>query len=69
MTAGGRQLQPFTPATDAFRHLLVNAPSVEPVGLSLLKLALFAAALLPVSILALSAAVRLGQRRATITEY
>ena len=34
-----------------------------------LKLALFAASLLPISIFALSAAVRLGQRRATIIEY
>ena len=63
------KLQPFTPATEAFRHLLVNTPTSEPLALSLLKLALFAASLLPISIFALSAAVRLGQRRATITEY
>jgi ABC-2 type transport system permease protein len=63
------KLQPFTPATDAFRHLLVNTPTSEPLQLSLLKLALFAASLLPISIFALSAAVRLGQRRATIIEY
>ena len=63
------KLQPFTPATEAFRHLLVNTPTSEPLALSLLKLALFASSLLPISIFALSAAVRLGQRRATITEY
>jgi hypothetical protein len=37
--------------------------------MSLVKLSVFAAVLIPASILALSAAVRLGQRRATIIEY
>jgi ABC-2 type transport system permease protein len=63
------KLQPFTPATNVLRHLLVGSPLADPVGISLLKLAGFAAVLLPTSILALSAAVRLGQRRGTIIEY
>ncbi len=63
------KLQPVTPATSALRHVLVNSPLSEPLGISLLKLSVFAAVLLPTSILALSAAVRLGQRRATIIEY
>ena len=63
------KLQPFTPATNVLRHLLVGSPLADPVGVSLLKLAAFAAVLLPTSILALSAAVRLGQRRGTIIEY
>jgi ABC-2 type transport system permease protein len=63
------KLQPFTPATSVLRHLLVNSPLGEPIGVSLLKLALFAAVLLPTSILGLSAAIRFGQRRATIIEY
>jgi ABC-2 type transport system permease protein len=63
------KLQPFTPATGVLRHLLVNSPLSEPIGLSLVKLSVFAAVLIPASILALSAAVRLGQRRATIIEY
>jgi ABC-2 type transport system permease protein len=63
------KLQPFTPATNLLRHFLVGSPLVDPVGVSLLKLAAFAAVLLPASIFALSAAVRLGQRRGTIIEY
>jgi ABC-2 type transport system permease protein len=62
-------LQPFTPATAVLRHMLVNTPLTEPLGLSLLKLSACAAVLLPASILTLSAAVRAGQRRATIIEY
>jgi ABC-2 type transport system permease protein len=63
------RLQPFTPATAVLRHVLVNSPLTEPLGLSLLKLSACAALLLPVSILTLAAAVRAGQRRATIIEY
>ena len=63
------RLQPFTPATSVLRHLLVASPLSEAPWLSLLKLAGFAALLLPLSIFALSGAVRLGQRRGTIIEY
>jgi ABC-2 type transport system permease protein len=63
------KLQPFTPATSVLRHLLVASPLSEALWLSLVKLAGFAAVLLPLSIFALSAAVRLGQRRGTIIEY
>jgi ABC-2 type transport system permease protein len=63
------KLQPFTPATSLLRHLLVGSPLLDPIGVSLLKLAAFAAVLLPTSIFALSAAVRVGQRRGTIIEY
>jgi len=63
------KLQPFTPATEVLRHLLVNSPLSASISSSLLKLAVFAAVLLPVSIYALAAAVRTGQRRATIIEY
>jgi ABC-2 type transport system permease protein len=63
------KVQPFTPATGALRHLLVGTPLTESIGGSLLKVALFAALLGPASLYALSAAVRHGQRRATIIEY
>jgi ABC-2 type transport system permease protein len=63
------KLQPFTPATNLLRHLLVGSPLTDSIGISLLKLAAFAAVLLPTSIFALSAAVRFGQRRGTIIEY
>lgn len=63
------RLQPFTPATNVLRHLLVNSSLTVSVGPSLLKLAGFAGVLLPLSIVALSYAIRAGQRRGTIIEY
>jgi len=63
------RLQPFTPATSVLRHLLVDSPLAASFGPSLLKLAAFAAVLLPVSILLLAAAIRAGQRSGTIIEY
>ncbi|MHB8235242.1 MAG: ABC transporter permease [Solirubrobacteraceae bacterium] len=63
------KLQPFTAATDILRHLLVNSSLGASPAASLLKLAAFAAVLLPASILILSHAIRLGQRRGTIIEY
>jgi ABC-2 type transport system permease protein len=63
------KLQPFTAATSELRHLLVNSPVSEgPVG-PLVRLAVFAAVLVPASILLLSRAIRFGQRRGTIIEY
>jgi ABC-2 type transport system permease protein len=62
-------LQPFTPATDVLRHLLVNSPQMTSTGAALAKLAGFAAVLLPLSLFGLYSAIRLGQRRGTIIEY
>ncbi len=62
-------VQPFTPATDLLRHLLVNTPLVHPVGIELLKLVAFAAILLPAGIALLRASIRYGQRTGTIAEY
>jgi ABC-2 type transport system permease protein len=63
------KIQPFTPATDVLRHLLVNSPVATSFEPSLLKLAAFAGVLLPVSMLLLSGAIHTGQRRGTIIEY
>jgi ABC-2 type transport system permease protein len=63
------KLQPFTPATEVLRHLLVNSPQSTSIGTALVRLVAFAAILLPASVLALSFAIRLGQRRGTIIEY
>jgi ABC-2 type transport system permease protein len=63
------KLQPFTAATSVLRHLLVGSSFGESVASSLLKLGLFAGVLVPASILLLSHAIRLGQRRGTIIEY
>lgn len=63
------EVQPFTPATDLLRHLLVNAPLVHPAAVELLKLVGFAALLFPAGVLLLRAAIRHGQRAGTIIEY
>jgi ABC-2 type transport system permease protein len=62
-------LQPFTAATDLLRHLLVNSSLGASPGASLLKLVVFAGALLPISIFVLVSAIGFGQRRGTIIEY
>ncbi|HEY1834216.1 MAG TPA: ABC transporter permease [Solirubrobacteraceae bacterium] len=66
---GLAQLQPFTPATGLLRHLLVDASGAPAPAHSLLKLFLFAVALVPLSTFALSRAIRFGQARGTIIEY
>lgn len=63
------ELQPFTPATEMLRHLLVDTPQETSPSLTVLKVGLFAAVLLPIAIVALGAAIRAGQRRGTIIEY
>jgi ABC-2 type transport system permease protein len=63
------KLQPFTPSTEMLRHLLVDSPQTTSAAVTVLKVALFAAVLLPLSIWALQRAIREGQRRGTIVEY
>jgi ABC-2 type transport system permease protein len=63
------ELQPFTPSTEMLRHLLVDSPQATSATVTVLKVALFAAVLLPVSIWALQKSILLGQRRGTIVEY
>jgi ABC-2 type transport system permease protein len=63
------EVQPFTPATDLMRHLLVNAPLVHPAGVELLKLVGFSVVLLPAGFALLHASIRYGQRSGTIAEY
>lgn len=63
------KLQPFTPATEVLRHLLVNSPQTTSTGVAVAKLAGFTVVLLPASVFALYKAIRLGQRRGTIIEY
>jgi ABC-2 type transport system permease protein len=63
------EVQPFTPAVDLLRNVLVGRPLSDPVGIELLKLVGFTAVLLPLSLLALRGAVQRSRRRGTITEY
>jgi ABC-2 type transport system permease protein len=63
------EAQPFTPATDLMRHLLVDTPLAHPAGVELLKLVGFAAVLLPIGLMMLRASIRHGQRTGTVAEY
>lgn len=63
------EVQPFTPATDLLRHLLVGTELVHPFAIEMLKLALFALLLFPVAIALLRKAIRYGQHTGTIAEY
>jgi oleandomycin transport system permease protein len=62
-------VQPFTPAVNLMRHVLLGLPMPEAAWLAVLKLILFAVVLLPVSVWALNRAVKIGTRRGTIIEY
>jgi ABC-2 type transport system permease protein len=63
------EVQPFTPAVDLLRHLLVATPSAQPVWLELAKIAGFTAVLLPGAAAVLWYAVKIARRRGTIMEY
>jgi ABC-2 type transport system permease protein len=62
-------VQPFTPATDLLRHLLVGSPLREDAIVDIAKLTGFVALLMPVALVVLGHSLRLGQRRGTILEY
>jgi ABC-2 type transport system permease protein len=62
-------VQPFTPALDLLRHLLLGTDLVQPAWVDLVKLGGFTAVLMPVSVVILWRAIHLARRRGTITEY
>jgi ABC-2 type transport system permease protein len=62
-------VQPFTPAVELLRHVVIGTPLLNPALLDVAKLAGFAAVLLPLSFLVLKGAIQMGRRRATIIEY
>jgi ABC-2 type transport system permease protein len=63
------EVQPLTPAADLLRHLLLGTPTTEAAWLELLKVAGFAAVLMPVAAAILWQAVKISRRRGTIMEY
>ena len=63
------EVQPFTPAVDLLRHLLVGTRSIQPVWLELAKLGGFTVALIPVASSVLWFAIRFSRRRGTLIEY
>ena len=63
------EVQPFTPAVDLLRNLLVGTALEHGAATDLMKLAAFAIVTMPLSLLVLRAAVGRSRRRGTIIEY
>jgi ABC-2 type transport system permease protein len=63
------EIQPFTPAADLLRHLIVDTPLQHAAWVDVLKLAGFAAVLFPISAWCVAAAIERARRTGTITEY
>jgi len=63
------EVQPFTPALDLLRHLLLGTTPTQSVALELFKLVAFSLMLIPICAGALALAVGLGRRRGTLMEY
>jgi ABC-2 type transport system permease protein len=62
-------VQPFTPAVDLLRHVMAGSPLHQSLATELAKLLGFTCVLLPLSVMILTAALRLSQRWGTILEY
>jgi ABC-2 type transport system permease protein len=62
-------VQPLTPALQLARHELVGAAISGSAWVAVAKLAAFAIVLTPISVLAVSSALRICRRRGTLIEY
>jgi ABC-type polysaccharide/polyol phosphate export permease len=62
-------VQPFTPAVDLMRHLLIGTPTSDSPAVEAAKLVGFAVVMLPIATLVLRASVQRSRRNGTITEY
>jgi ABC-2 type transport system permease protein len=62
-------LQPFTPAVGILRHLLATSPLKGSFWGDVVRLTAFTVVLMPLSFLALRAALARARRRGTMTEY
>jgi ABC-2 type transport system permease protein len=63
------EVQPFTPAVELLRHLLLGTTPSQAVWLELAKLAGFTAVLVPISGAVLWLAISVSRSRGTILEY
>lgn len=63
------EVQPFTPALDLLRNLLVGTPLEGSAWGALAKVIGFALVLMPLGVWAMHVSVQYAQRRGTITEY
>jgi ABC-2 type transport system permease protein len=62
-------VQPFTPALDLLRHLLVGTELETSPWTAVVRLTVFAAVLLPLALAALNSSLHFAQRRGTVIEY
>jgi ABC-2 type transport system permease protein len=62
-------VQPFTPAVDLMRHVLVDLPMKDEWWVYATRLLAFSAVLVPLSAFLFGKAVGIAQRRGTIIEY
>lgn len=62
-------IQPFTPAVDLMRHVLVGYPMPESIGGALARIVGFVVLGVPAGAYAVSAARRFSRRRGTLLEY
>jgi len=62
-------VQPFTPAVELLRNLLVGTPMTQSAGTAVAKLFGFAIVLFPFALLTLRACIRRAQAKGTVTEY
>lgn len=63
------EVQPFTPALELLRNLLVGTPLDESAWRALAKVIAFALLLMPFAVWLLRQSVQFAQQRGTITEY
>lgn len=63
------EVQPFTPAADLIRHVVVGTSLADPAWLDIAKLAGFTVVVLPLSLLALRAALNMSRRRGSTVQY
>lgn len=63
------EVQPFTPAVELLRHVLVGTPMEGSEMSAVAKILGFAAISLPIAFFSLTLGLRLSQRRGTIIEY
>jgi ABC-2 type transport system permease protein len=63
------EIQPFTPAVELLRNLLVGTPMTQSYWTAFVKLAAFGVILFPIAVVTLRSCVQYAQRKGTVTEY
>jgi ABC-2 type transport system permease protein len=63
------EVQPFTPAVNLLRHVLVGLPMPDPAWEYVVKLVVFTVVFMPLTGWAVGRAVEFAHRRGTLLEY